>query len=53
MMSEYLSDDVWHENPLNLSHLRAKAICDRIGFVYRRVLGRIAVLAIEEERFLD
>jgi hypothetical protein len=52
MMNEYLSDDVWHGNPLNLGHLRGKAAQDRIESLYRRVLGRLAQFALEEEKFI-
>ena len=52
-MWEYLTDGVAHGDPMILTFLRGTAILDRVYAIYRRIIGRLSVLALAEEAQMD
>jgi Zn-dependent protease with chaperone function len=52
-MQDYLTSEVSHSDPMILTFLRGGAILDRIYAVYRRIIGRLAILATAVEAQID
>jgi hypothetical protein len=52
-LAAYLVADVDHPDAIVLSFMRSDAILNRAYSVYRRILGRLAILALEAEKKID
>ena len=48
-LAEYLVADVGHSDAIIRDYLRSDAIVDRVFQIYGKIMGRLAVLALEAE----
>ena len=52
-LAGYLTADVGHDDAIIRDYLRSDAILDRVFQIYGRIMGRLAVLALEAEGQMD
>jgi hypothetical protein len=52
-LREYFTDGVAHGDPMILTFLRGTEILDRVYAIYRRIIGRLSVIAVAEEAQMD
>ena len=52
-LRDYFTEGVAHGDPMILTFLRGTEILDRVYAIYRRIIGRLSVLAIAEEAQMD
>ena len=52
-LREYFTDGVAHGDPMILTFLRGTEILDRVYVIYRRIIGRLSVIAVAEEAQMD